>query len=73
MTAGDSAGGESGIEALISRPIRVYLQRAPGLLYFSPPETESVWGEEVSLPMYPETANGDVRYVGGVGDASGGK
>jgi len=65
MIAIDSASGGSGIiKDLISWPLCA--TRGARFSVLPPPEMERISRQLVSLLMVSETANGDVRCVGGV-------
>lgn len=52
-----------GVETIVSWRIPNHLHPALNLNHFSLPNTEKVSAEVVSLPMYPELADEQVRYV----------
>ena len=54
---------EQGIETLISWPVPMHHQQALKLLRFHLPVTEAVSREVLSLPMYPEMSDVDLRAV----------
>jgi dTDP-4-amino-4,6-dideoxygalactose transaminase len=54
---------ENGIEILISWPIPMNHQKALKLSRFKLPETEAISREVLSLPMYPELDDEQVKYV----------
>lgn len=53
----------SGVEVLISWPKPLHKQKALKLDHFNLPMTERISREVVSLPMYPELNDEEVRYV----------
>lgn len=53
----------SGIEALISWPRPLHKQEALALDHFNLPMTERISSEVISLPMYPELTDEEVKYV----------
>ena len=54
---------EKSIETIISNPIPVHHQKALKLSHFKLPNTEQLAKEVISLPMYPELTNEQVKYV----------
>jgi len=54
---------KSGIEVLISWPIPLHKQKALGLDHFNLPVTEKISNEVLSLPMYPELSDEEVKIV----------
>lgn len=54
---------ESGIETLISWRKPMHRHDALGLGHFNLPKTEQLSDEVISLPMYPELRNEQIRYV----------
>lgn len=52
-----------GIEVLISWPVPLHKQKALGLERFNLPVTEQISKEVLSLPMYPELTNDEVKIV----------
>jgi len=54
---------ESGIETLISWPKPMHHHKALGLGHFHLPKTEQISNEVLSLPMYPELSDVQVKYV----------
>lgn len=52
-----------GIETLISWPVPMHKQRALGLWHFSLPRTEALSREVLSLPLYPELSDAELRLV----------
>lgn len=54
---------EQGIETLVSNPKPVHHQKALGLSHFHLPRTEQFAGEVVSLPLYPELSNAQIKVV----------
>lgn len=54
---------DSGIEILISWPIPMHYHKALGLERFQLPETEKISREVVSLPLFPELDDDQVKYV----------
>jgi dTDP-4-amino-4,6-dideoxygalactose transaminase len=54
---------KNGIEVLISWPIPMHKQRALGLEHFHLPKTEQISAEVISLPMYPELSDEEVKIV----------
>jgi dTDP-4-amino-4,6-dideoxygalactose transaminase len=53
----------SGVEVLISWPKPLHKQKALGLSHFNLPMTERISAEVVSLPMYPELTDEEVKFV----------
>jgi dTDP-4-amino-4,6-dideoxygalactose transaminase len=53
----------NGIEILISWPVPLHKQKALGLGHFKLPITEKISNEVISLPMYPELTDQEVRLV----------
>lgn len=53
----------SGIEVLISWPVSLHKQKALELSHFNLPVTERISAEVVSLPIYPELTDDEVRIV----------
>ena len=54
---------ESYIEILISWPKPMHYHEALGLKHFHLPKTEQISNEVLSLPMYPELSDEQVKYV----------
>jgi dTDP-4-amino-4,6-dideoxygalactose transaminase len=54
---------DAGIEVLISWPIPLHKQKALDLAHFILPMTEQISSEVISLPMYPELTDEEVRVV----------
>ena len=54
---------EKGVETLIKDPIALHCHPALGLSNFHLPYTERLAKEVISLPMYPELTNEQVKYV----------
>jgi len=54
---------EQGVETIISWPIPMHHQKALKLGHFRLLQTERLSREVVSLPMFPELADEEVRYV----------
>ena len=54
---------DSGVEVLVSWPKPMHHQKALHLDHFRLPVTERISNEVISLPMYPELTDKDVRYV----------
>ena len=54
---------ECGIEVLISWPKPMHHQAGLGLGHFHLPETERICREVISLPLYPELSNEQVKFV----------
>jgi len=54
---------ESGVETLISWPIPNYKQPVFGQNNIFLPETEKICKEVLSLPMFPELKNSEIKYV----------
>ncbi|MGQ9460518.1 MAG: DegT/DnrJ/EryC1/StrS family aminotransferase [Candidatus Bathyarchaeaceae archaeon] len=54
---------ESGVEVLVSWPKPLHRHEALGLGKFHLPKTEQISREVLSLPMYPELSNEQVKYV----------
>ena len=52
-----------GVETLIKDPIPNHLQKGLGLPRFHLPNTEKFAKEIVSLPLYPELTDNQVKYV----------
>jgi dTDP-4-amino-4,6-dideoxygalactose transaminase len=52
-----------GVEVLISWPLAMHHQPALGLTHFKLPETEAISREVLSLPIYPELSDEQVKYV----------
>lgn len=53
----------SGIEVLVSWPTPLHQQKALGLAHFHLPVTEKISNEVLSLPMYPEMNENEVKMV----------
>jgi dTDP-4-amino-4,6-dideoxygalactose transaminase len=53
----------AGIEILISWPIPLHHQESLGLSHFKLPRTDQVSNEVLSLPLYPELTDENVKYV----------
>jgi len=51
------------VEPLVSNPIPVHRQRALGLGHYHLPNTECFAKEVISLPLFPELSNEQVKYV----------
>ncbi len=54
---------DSGVEVLVSWAKPMHQQKALHLDHFHLPVTERISNEVISLPMYPELTDEDVRYV----------
>ena len=54
---------EKGVETLIKDPIALHHQLPLGLSSFKLPYTEQLAKEVISLPMYPELKDSEIRYV----------
>ncbi|MCJ7787027.1 DegT/DnrJ/EryC1/StrS family aminotransferase, partial [Patescibacteria group bacterium] len=54
---------ERGAETLIKDPIALHHHPALGLSNFRLPYTEQLAKEVISLPIYPELTNKEVKYV----------
>jgi len=54
---------KSGVEVLISWPRPLHKQKALNLSHFNLPVTERISKEVISLPIYPELTNKEVKYV----------
>lgn len=54
---------ESGIEILLSWPKPMHYHRALGLDHFHLPVTEQISKEVLSLPLYPELSDEELKYV----------
>lgn len=54
---------EKGVETLIKDPIANHLHPQLGLSHFKLPLTEKLANEVISLPMYPELTNEQIKYV----------
>jgi len=54
---------EKGVETLIKDPIPLHHHPALGLSHFHLPYTEKLAKEVISLPMYPELTNEQVKYT----------
>lgn len=54
---------DKGVETLIKDPVANHKHPGLGLDSFSLPYTEQIANEVISLPMYPELTNEQVRYV----------
>jgi len=54
---------QKGVETLIKDPIPNHWQKGLGLEKFCLPNSEKFAKEVISLPMYPELANQQIRYV----------
>ena len=54
---------EHGVETLIKDPVANHKHPKLGLDHFSLPYTERLAEEVISLPMYPELTDEEVRYV----------
>lgn len=54
---------KKGVETLIKDPIPTHWQKNLGLSHFSLPYTEQLAKEVISLPLYPELTNQQVKYV----------
>jgi dTDP-4-amino-4,6-dideoxygalactose transaminase len=54
---------KSGIEVLISWRVPMHQQKALKLSHFKLPMTERISAEVISLPMYPELTNEEVKFV----------
>ncbi|MFQ6115571.1 MAG: DegT/DnrJ/EryC1/StrS family aminotransferase [bacterium] len=54
---------ESGIETLISWPKPMHYHKALGLGHFHLPMTEQISKEVLSLPLYPELSNEQLKYA----------
>jgi dTDP-4-amino-4,6-dideoxygalactose transaminase len=53
----------AGIEVLISWPVPIHKQKALGLEHFNLPVTERISSEVLSLPIYPELEDDEIKYV----------
>lgn len=53
----------SEVETLVSWSVPLHKQKALGLTHFNLPVTEQISKEVISLPMYPELMNGEVKIV----------
>lgn len=54
---------EKGVETLIKDPIPVHCHPGLSLLHFHLPYTEQLAKEVISLPIYPELTEGQIKYV----------
>lgn len=54
---------ENGVETLIKDPIPNHWQKGLSLSHFHLPLTEQLAKEVISLPIFPELTNGEVKYV----------
>jgi dTDP-4-amino-4,6-dideoxygalactose transaminase len=54
---------KSGVEVLISWRVPMHQQKALGLSRFKLPMTERISAEVISLPMYPELTDEEVKFV----------
>lgn len=54
---------KEGVETMVSWRIPNHLQESLGLYHFQLPETERTSNEVLSLPMYPELTDEQVKYV----------
>lgn len=54
---------EKGVETLIKDPVPNHWQKGLGLSYFKLPYTEKLAKEVISLPMYPELTEEQVKYT----------
>jgi dTDP-4-amino-4,6-dideoxygalactose transaminase len=54
---------ECGIEVLLSWPKPMHHHQGLGLKHFHLPETERVSKEVLSLPLYPELGNEQIKFV----------
>jgi len=54
---------ECGIEILISWPKPMHHHKALNLRHFHLPKTEQISNEVLSLPLYPELSDEDVKFV----------
>jgi dTDP-4-amino-4,6-dideoxygalactose transaminase len=54
---------ENGVETLIKDPVANHLHKGLGLSHFRLPFTEQLAKQVISLPMYPELTNEQVKFV----------
>jgi dTDP-4-amino-4,6-dideoxygalactose transaminase len=54
---------EKGVETLVKDPVANHKQPGLGLSHFNLPYTEKLAEEVISLPMYPELSQGQIKYV----------
>jgi len=54
---------KSGVEVLISWRVPMHKHKALGLEHFKLPMTERISAEVISLPMYPELTDDEVKFV----------
>ena len=54
---------ENGVETLIKDPVPNHWQKGLGLFHFKLPYTEQLAKEVISLPMYPELTEEQVKYT----------
>jgi dTDP-4-amino-4,6-dideoxygalactose transaminase len=54
---------KSGVEVLVSWRVPIHKQKALGLDRFKLPMTERISAEVISLPMYPELTDEEVKFV----------